>query len=496
MKNYVLALDQGTTSSRAILFDRKGQIAAQSSIAFRQIYPQPGWVEHDAAEIWESQLAAAREAIRVGGARAEDIAAIGVTNQRETTILWDRRNGQPVAPAIVWQCRRSVPICEELKRNGHEPLIRAKTGLVVDAYFSGTKIRWLLDHHPDLARRAVQGDLAFGTVDSWLVYQLTGGRVHVTDPSNASRTLLYNLETGDWDSSLLDILDVPPSLLPAVKPSSGILGETEPEILGAAIPIAGIAGDQQASLLGHGCIESGAAKNTYGTGGFVLCNTGTTRIITDAGLLTTVAWQLDGRTVFALEGSIFVCGAAVQWLRDELKILDSSDEIEALARSVPDNGDVYFVPAFVGLGAPYWDPRARGTMVGLTRGTQRGHLARAVLEAMAYQTRDVLEIVRREGNTTVPFLRVDGGAARNNLLCQFQADILGCPVARSRVAESTALGAAFLAGLATGFWRDFSALKEISGTERVFEPCMEASTRERLYARWLAAVERSRHWVS
>lgn len=494
-QKYILALDQGTTSSRAILFDRNGTIRAQASRPFRQIYPQPGWVEHDAAEIWQTQLAVAREAIGQAQSNANEIAAIGITNQRETTILWNRKNGEPVAPAIVWQCRRSVPICERLRSSGHEPVFRKKTGLVLDAYFSGTKIRWLLDHHPELAAPSRHGDLAFGTVDSWLLFKLTAGKVHATDPSNASRTLLYNLEAGGWDQELLDLLGVPRSFLPEVKSSSAFFGETAPELFGKSIPVAGIAGDQQASLLGHGCFEPGSAKNTFGTGAFILCNTGEKRVVTESGLITTVAWQVNGKTSFALEGSVFISGAAVQWLRDELKLIDSSEQIEGLARSVPDNGGVYFVPAFVGLGAPYWDPQARGIMVGLTRGTNRGHIARAVLEAMAYQTRDVLEIVRREGNTEIPFLRVDGGAARNDLLCQFQADILGCPVARSRVVESTALGTAFLAGLAVGFWRSFSELAQINSSERMFEPEMAAAARDGLYERWLAAVERSRRWA-
>lgn len=494
-KKYVLALDQGTTSSRAILFDKKGEARAQVSLPFRQIYPQPGWVEHDAEEIWQTQLTAARKAVEQAGARVEEIAGVGVTNQRETTVLWDRATGRPVAPAIVWQCRRSAAICEELKRNGHEALFRSRTGLVLDAYFSGTKIRWLLDQHPELREAGSDGQLAFGTVDSWLVYKLSGGRMHLTDPSNASRTLLYNLETGEWDGELLDLLDIPPALLPQIRSSSEILGETAPELFGAALPIAGIAGDQQASLFGHGCLQPGAAKNTYGTGAFVLCNTGEKRVITEAGLLTTVAWDLAGRRVFALEGSVFVSGAAVQWLRDELQIIGSSEEVEELALGVRDNGGVCFVPAFVGLGAPYWDPRARGLVVGLTRGTQRGHLARAVLEAMAYQTRDVLDIVRQEAKTEIPFLRVDGGGARNNLLCQIQADILGCPVVRSRVVEATALGAAFLAGLATGFWTDTSSLVEMAGQERVFRPSLDVEAREALYARWRSAVDRCRGWA-
>jgi glycerol kinase len=491
-KKYVLALDQGTSSSKAFLFDRRGRVAGRAGRDFRQIYPRPGWVEHDAEEIWSSQIAAAGEAISNAGARAEEIAAVGITNQRETTVLWRRAGGRPVANAIVWQCRRTAERCEALKREGFDRLLKRRTGLVTDAYFSGTKVEWLLENVSGLRTQAEQGEILFGTIDSWLVYNLTGGRVHATDFSNASRTLLYDIHRQQWDEEILGKFRIPASILPSVVESSRVIGETDPKLFGAAIPIAGIAGDQQAALFGQTCFQPGTAKNTYGTGCFMLLNTGPKAVDSES-LLTTIAWGLSGRIDYALEGSVFIAGAAIQWLRDELGVIKNAAESESLAASVPDSGGVYFVPAFVGLGAPYWDAYARGTITGLTRGSGRAHLARAALDAIAYQTRDVLEAMEKDSGISLKALGVDGGAAANNLLCQFQADILDVPVERPAVAETTALGAAYLAGLATAFWNDQEEIGKNHQIERRFSPNMDAGERQRLYDGWRDAVAKSRH---
>jgi glycerol kinase len=490
MPDYILALDQGTTSSRAILFDRAGRPVRVAQQEFPQIFPRAGWVEHDPEAIWASQLECARAVLAAKPLRARDIAAIGITNQRETTIVWDRKSGRAAHNAIVWQCRRTADICDELKREGFDRAIRRKTGLVTDAYFSGTKVAWILDRVPRARRRAEAGSLAFGTVDTWLVHKLSGGRVHVTDVSNASRTLLYNIRTGRWDREILERLDIPEALLPEVRSSSEVYAETDPDIFGGPIPIAGDAGDQQAALFGQACFEPGMMKNTYGTGCFLLMNTGERPRPSRTGLLTTVAWRRNSVTEYALEGSVFIAGAAVQWLRDGLGIIQSAAETEALASSVDDTGGVYFVPAFVGLGAPYWDMNARGAITGITRGTTRAHLARAALEAMAYQTRDVVECMERDSGILARELRVDGGATRNDFLCQFQADILGVPVVRPVVTETTSLGAAYLAGLAVGFWKDRDEIATQWQVERRFEPRMPESERERLYDGWREAVAR------
>lgn len=494
-KRYVLALDQGTTSSRAILFDPDGRPVAQVSREFRQIYPRPGWVEHDPREIWSSQLGVAREVLERTGVALNQVAAVGITNQRETTVVWDVETGEPVYNAIVWQCRRTAPICDDLAARGWTDRIRSKTGLVTDAYFSGTKVKWILDNVPGAREKAEQGRLRFGTVDSWLIWNLTGGRVHATDYSNASRTMLFNLHTLAWDEEILAELSIPRSMLPQPLPSSHVYGETAPEVLGAAIPIAGVAGDQQAALFGQTCFRPGDAKNTYGTGCFLLMNTGERAVTSKSGLLTTIAWGLGGRVEYALEGSIFIGGAAVQWLRDEMRFFDRAADSEALALSVPDSGGVYVVPAFVGLGAPYWDMYARGTIVGLTRGTGRAHITRATLEAIAFQTRDVLGAMEADSGIRLNRLKVDGGAVANNFLMQFQSDILGVPVDRTRVPETTALGAAYLAGLATGFWRSQAELADKWSLDRGFTPAMEAEERERRYAGWKRAVERARAWA-
>ena len=490
----VLALDQGTTSSRAILFGRDGTARATAQREFRQIFPQPGWVEHDATEIWASQSGVMHEALAKARAKPGDIVAIGITNQRETTVVWDRATGRPIANAIVWQDRRTAPMCDELRAAGHATTFAAKTGLVLDAYFSGTKLRWLLDNVPGARERAARGELAFGTVDAWLVWNLTAGRVHCTDASNASRTLLFDIHTGDWDDELLRILDVPRSLLPEVVDSSGVCGTTR--IGDRDVPIAGIAGDQQAALFGQACVSPGLAKNTYGTGCFLLLNTGTKAVASRNNLVTTVAWKRDGRIDYALEGSVFIAGAVVQWLRDGLQIVRTAAEIEALAASVPDNGGVYLVPAFAGLGAPHWDAYARGAMFGLTRGSTRAHIARAALEGIAFQSADILDAMQRDAGITLSELRVDGGAAANNLLMQFQADILGVPVVRPQVLETTALGAAYLAGLAVGFWQ---GTDDIASNVRIDRRCELAMTRERageLRAQWEKAVARTKGWVS
>jgi len=495
---YVLALDQGTTSSRAIVFDQEGRVVSVAQREFRQIFPQPGWVEHDAREIWATQHAVALEAMERSGADADAFVALGITNQRETTVLWDRNTGQPVAHAIVWQDRRTAARCDELRRQNRAARIQQKTGLVIDAYFAGTKLEWLLDNVPGARARAEAGELAFGTIDSWLIWNLTGGRVHATDASNASRTLLFNLHTLDWDDELLALLRIPRAVLPDVVPSSGVIAETESALLGAALPIAGIAGDQQAATFGQACFSPGMAKNTYGTGCFMLMNTGAQPVASRNRLLTTVGWQGPPgphRTAYCLEGSVFMAGATVQWLRDGLQVIQSAAEVESLAAQVDDTGDVYLVPAFAGLGTPDWDGYARGTLVGLTRGTTRAHVARAALEAIALQSADVFGAMSRDARIPLRELRVDGGASRNNLLMQLQADFLGVPVVRPQVTETTALGAAYLAGLATGFWSGADAIAGQWVAERRFEPRLAAGARAAKLARWREAVERSKGWA-
>jgi glycerol kinase len=492
---YVLALDQGTTSSRALLFDAAGAVVGEAQHEFPQHFPQPGWVEHDANEIWESQLLAARGCLARAGVQAKDVAAIGITNQRETTVVWDRATGEPIHRAIVWQSRQTAPICDRLRAEGLEAEVRARTGLVIDAYFSATKIRFILDAVPGAQARAQRGELAFGTIDSWLLHKLTKGRVHATEYSNASRTMLYDIRSCRWDEGLLRALDVPREILPEVRDSSGVLGEADPSWLGAAIPIAGMAGDQQSALFGQGCYEPGAAKNTYGTGCFLLMNTGAEAPTSRNGLVTTIAWGLGGRVEYALEGSVFVAGAAVQWLRDGLRLVANAAESEEAARAVRDTGGVYVVPAFVGLGAPYWDEAARGTIVGLTRGTSREHLVRATLESIAYQTRDVMECLAADSGLRPATLRVDGGATSNDFLMQFQADLLGIPIWRPRVLEVTAFGAAALAGLAVGVWKDRRDLTSSPREGTVFDPGMQPAERDALYAGWKRAVDRSRGWA-
>ena len=494
MAGYVLALDQGTTSSRALLIDASGSIASVAQFEFPQSFPKPGWVEHDPAAIWDSQLRAARKALEGASISAADVAAVGITNQRETTVVWDRATGEPIHPAIVWQSRQSVPACDALRARGLEEEIRARTGLLIDAYFSGTKIRFILDAVPGAQARAEAGELCFGTIDTWLLHRLTKGRVFATEPSNASRTLLYDIHRGDWDDYLLDALGVPRAMLPEVRDSSGAFGEVDAEWLGTSIPIAGVAGDQQSALYGQGCHEVGRAKNTYGTGCFLLMNTGNEAPRSEAGLVTTVAWRRDGELTYALEGSIFVAGSAVQWLRDGLGFFEDAQQSEALATSVSDSDGVVVVPAFVGLGAPYWDDRARGTIVGLSRGTTRAHLTRATLESLAFQTRDVMDAMSSDSGVTPSVLRVDGGACQNDFLMQCQADVLGLPVERPAVLEATALGAARLAGEAVGFWRVDESL-DAGGAPRLFEPAMSADERETRYRRWRRAVDRARAWI-
>lgn len=497
MTKYILAFDQGTTSSRAILFDHGGRIHGIAQQEFRQIFPQPGWVAHDAYEIWRSQLAVAQQVLKQTDVPASEIAAIGITNQRETTVLWDRATGEPVADAIVWQDRRTADLCDALRAQGKEKLFQQKTGLVIDAYFSGTKVKWLLDNVPGARVKAERGELAFGTIDSWLIYKLCGA--HVTDSSNASRTMLFNIHTLLWDDELLALLDIPRSLLPQVVPSSGVVGKTHPELFGGAIPIAGIAGDQQAATFGQACHQPGMAKNTYGTGCFMLMNTGKQAITSQNHLLTTIGWtlgeKLPGQSDYMLEGSVFNAGAAVQWLRDGLGIIQSSAEVEALASIVPDTGGVFVVPAFAGLGAPYWDAYARGTIVGMTRGTTKAHIARATLASIAYQSADVLEAMQKDATIGLKELRVDGGAARNDLLMQFQADVLGVPVVRPVVTETTALGAAYLAGLAVGYWQSQQEIAAQWQAQRCFEPAMSADERAQRLATWRRAVDRARQWA-
>jgi len=491
---YILSLDQGTTSSRALLFDDQGAVRSLAQREFTQIFPQPGWVEHDPEEIAASQIAVALEALTKGGVQARDVAAIGITNQRETTLVWDRETGKPICNAIVWQDRRTAAYCEQLQAQGHESLIQPRTGLLIDAYFSGSKISWILENVANARQLAAAGRLAFGTVDTWLIWKLTGGQLHITDPSNASRTMLFNLHTGTWDGELLDLFQVPASMLPAVRPSSEIYGEVSSAPGLNGIPIAGIAGDQQAALFGQRCITPGLTKNTYGTGCFMLQSTGTRPLASTNRLLTTVAWRIGDTTHYALEGSIFVGGAVVQWLRDGLGIIRKSAEVEALACSVPDNGGVYFVPAFVGLGAPHWDPHARGAIVGLTRGSSAGHIARAALESIVYQVADLMDAVQTDTGTPLVELRVDGGASANDALMQFQADVLGVPVVRPSMTETTALGAAYLAGLGSGLWKQTRTITELQREERRFEPHMARALVNALRERWNEAISRSRGW--
>ena len=490
---YILALDQGTTSSRAILFDHSGSIVSVAQKEFPQIFPKPGWVEHDPRDIWSTQAGVAAEVLTRANAHARDVAAIGITNQRETTLVWDRATGEPICNAIVWQDRRTAAICDRLKARKLDRLIRRKTGLVIDAYFSATKVQWMLENVKGARARAKAGGLAFGTVDAWLVWNLTGGQVHATDATNASRTMLYDIVKEDWDDELLKIFGVPRSMLPEVRSSSEVYGETT--LLGAAVPIAGIAGDQQAALFGQACTKPGMAKNTYGTGCFMLMNTGTKPITSKRNLVTTIAWRIGDRTEYALEGSIFVAGAVVQWLRDGLQFFRSAPEIESLARSVDSTDGVYLVPAFVGLGAPHWDQYARGAIVGLTRGSTRAHIARAALEGIALQTVDVLKAMEADAGIRLKELRVDGGASANDLLMQLQADLLNVPVGRPKVAETTALGAAYLAGLAVGFWKSQADIARQWQVDKTFKPAMKAPERRRITAGWARALDRAKAWV-
>ena len=495
MSTYIMALDAGTTSNRCILFDKKGTIRAMAQREFTQIFPRPGWVEHDPMEIWSAMLGTAVEAMSKVGAAAEDIAAIGITNQRETAVVWDKHTGKPVYNAIVWQCRRTAEFCDGLKDRGLTGTIRQKTGLVVDAYFSATKVRWILDHVPGAREQAERGDLLFGTVETWLIWKLTGGRVHVTDCSNASRTMLFNIHTLSWDEEILKLLDIPASMLPQVRPSSCVYGHTDPALLGGAIAIAGAAGDQQAALFGQNCFTPGDAKNTYGTGCFLLMNTGGTPVFSENGLVTTIAWGLDGRVEYALEGSVFSAGSAVQWLRDEMHLINAASESEAAAMQVEDTNGCYFVPAFTGLGAPYWDPYARGALVGVTRGVGRCHVIRAVLESIAYQSAEVLYAMRNATGMELSSLHADGGASANDLLMQMQADIMGAPVIRPANIESTALGAAYLAGLAVGYWKDKDEIRANRSTEREFYPALPHEKRLEKLRGWRKAVRAAGGWA-
>lgn len=490
---YLLALDQGTTSSRALVINESGKVVAVAQKEFTQIFPQPGWVEHDPNEIWSSQIGVAADALSQAGASAKDVAAIGITNQRETAVVWDRKTSEPIHNAIVWQDRRTAGICDKMKADGLEPMVTKKSGLVIDAYFSGTKVQWLLDNVPGAREKANRGELAFGTIDSWLIWKLTNGAVHVTDESNASRTMLFNIYTRAWDDELLKALNVPRSMLPEVKASSEVYGESTGILAG--VPIAGIAGDQQSALFGQMCTKPGMAKNTYGTGSFMLMNTGTEGVSSKNKLLTTIAWRRAGQTEYALEGSVFVTGAVVQWLRDGLKIIRTAPEVEELATSVPDNGGVYLVPGFVGLGAPHWDPYARGTIVGLTRGSTAAHIARAALEGIAYQVADILLAMTADSGVKLAELRVDGGASKNNLLMQFQADILGIPVVRPSDTETTALGSAYLAALAVGYYKSLEEVAAHWAMDRTFEPKMSADQRQKLQAEWNKALGRAKGWI-
>ncbi|MFN8284161.1 MAG: glycerol kinase GlpK [Chitinophagales bacterium] len=493
-KKYILTFDQGTTSSRAILFDKEGNIVAVAQKEFTQIFPKPGWVEHNPEEIWQSQIEVAREVVAKANIQPTEIAAIGITNQRETAIIWDRETGKPIYNAIVWQDRRTADFCDELKRRNLSDYVKENTGLVIDAYFSGTKINWLLNNVEGARQKAHEGKLCFGTVDTWLIWKLTKGKVHATDYSNASRTLIYNIKDLCWDDKLLQEFDIPASVLPAVQSSSGIFGNTDSDMFfDLEIPIAGVAGDQQSALFGQTCFEPGMAKNTYGTGCFMLMNTGTERVNSQHGLLTTIAWSVDGKVEYALEGSVFIAGAAIQWLRDGLKLIDSAQDSEFFAMKVEDTGGVYVVPAFAGLGAPYWDMYARGAVFGLTRGTEKAHLIRATLESLAYQTFDILEVMEKDSDIELKTLKVDGGACANNLLMQFQSDILNVKVVRPKVIETTALGAAYLAGIAVGFYKKEELFKN-QHISACFEPKMKPEKREKLVKNWKKAVERTKSW--
>jgi len=495
MTKYILAIDQGTTSSRAIVFDHSGMMKGVAQQEFQQIFPQPGWVEHDPSEIWSSQLQVLNDALTNAGIGARDLAAIGITNQRETAVVWERQTGKPLCNAIVWQDRRTATICDDLKARDLEGMIRNKTGLVIDAYFSATKWKWILDNVPGAGEKARRGELAFGTVDSWLIWNLTGGKVHVTDVTNASRTMLFNIHTLEWDSELLDLFGIPRSVLPEVRSSSEIYGNSAEGILSVPVPIAGIAGDQQAATFGQMCLSAGSVKNTYGTGCFILCNTGEKAVRSENNLITTIAWQLDGITQYALEGSIFIGGAVVQWLRDGLGLIKSSSEIEKLAETVKDNGGVYFVPAFTGLGAPYWDPYARGMIAGLTRGVTSGHIARAALESIAFQVKDVMRAMEDDAGFRINELKVDGGAVVNDLLMQFQADLIGIPVIRPETIETTALGAAYLAGLAVDYWANIGEIESQWAAEKTFTSTINETERQQLMAGWKKAVSRAQTWI-
>jgi glycerol kinase len=493
-KQYIVALDQGTTSSRAMVFDKQGNKMGMQSKALPQIFPKPGWVEHDALQIWEDQKEVLKAVLKNNGIAPEQIAAIGIANQRETVVVWDKHTGKPVGNAIVWQCRRTASICNELKKNGLEKVIQEKTGLVVDAYFSGSKIKWILDHIDSKRKRASQGELLAGTMDTWLIWNLTGGRVHVTDPSNASRTMLYNIHKNEWDEDLLNMLDIPPNILPAIVPSSGFLGELSVEILGVKVPLCAAIGDQQGALFGQMCTEKGMAKNTYGTGCFILMNTGNTAVFSKQRLLTTIAWDLGKGVVYALEGSVFQAGSSVQWLMEGLGLLENPAKSSELAGMVGDTDGVYLVPAFTGMGAPYWDMYARGLMVGITRGTRKEHVIRAALEAIAYQSRDVFEAMGEDSGIPIKELRVDGGASSNDFLMQFQADVMRVKVNRPKITETTSLGAAYLAGLGVGFWENMEEISKIRESEKVFLPQMSMLLREKKYTLWKKAVQRSLSW--
>ena len=495
MSKYIMSLDQGTTSSRCILFNKNGLIESIAQKEFTQIYPKAGWVEHDPMEIWFTQISVATEAMQKINATASDIAAIGITNQRETTVIWDKTTGKPIYNAIVWQCRRTSDICDVLKEEGFDQIIKEKTGLIIDAYFSATKIKWILDHVEGAREKALKGQLLFGTIDTWLIWNLTKGKVHVTDYSNASRTMLFNIHTLKWDEEILTRLDIPTSMLPQVKPSSCVYGHTNATLLGGEIPISGAAGDQQAALFGQVCHTPGTAKNTYGTGCFLLMNTGEKAILSHKGLLTTIAWGIDNKVEYALEGSVFIAGAAIQWLRDELRMIDHAAHTETYANSVPDSNGVYIVPAFTGLGAPYWDQYARGTILGLTRGVKKEHFIRATLESLAYQTYDVLMAMQEDSGISLKALKVDGGACANNFLMQFQSDILGAKVDRPEVIETTALGAAYLAGLAVGYWKDQEDISTNWALSKSFTPKMESSKREFLLKGWHKAIKCTREWA-
>lgn len=494
MEKFIMALDQGTTSSRALIFDQKGNIRSMAQKEFQQIFPKPGWVEHDPNEIWSSQVAVAAEAMSKIGINGQNLHGIGITNQRETTIVWDRSTGEPIYNAIVWQDRRTSSLCDELRAKGFTDTIRQKTGLVIDAYFSGTKVKWILDNVPGAREKANRGELAFGTVDTWLVWKLTRGRTHVTDVSNASRTMLFNINTLTWDKELLDLLQIPESILPRVASSSEVYDHTNTTFFATKVPIAGIAGDQQAALFGQMCASQGMVKNTYGTGCFILMNTGKKPFLSKNNLVTTIAWQVNGDTYYALEGSIFIGGAVVQWLRDGLGIIKSSAEVEELARQVPDNGDLYLVPSFTGMGAPHWDQYARGLMIGISRGTTRAHIARAALESIAFQTMDVLDVMAKDTGINLTELRVDGGASANNLLMQFQSDVLGINVVRPKTIETTAMGAAYLAGLATGYWKNIEEIANLWQLDKTFTPGMPAETLQKMKDKWADAVERAKSW--